>query len=236
MRNWIICILWVLAGAARGDVILIRDIPGQDMRILGKVEEADRAFSPASTFKMVVALTAFEQGIATPATQAECNDRFLPSRPMRLAFREAMQHSSNEFFQPLFRRLTPEQLVEMGTRCGFGTAPASKRPPVEEFRHGGIFRITPRQQQDFMKRLALGELPVSWRVQTDLLSVMEWPLGPAEKGHAYGKTGSWEKVYWFTGMRRHSGGVRLVTVLLTAADATREKAIAAFLQHSEPPE
>ena len=225
-----------MAAAARGDVILIRDLPGEQVRIVGDPAEADRAFSPASTFKMIVALAAFEQGIASPETQAECNDPFLPSRPMRLTFPEAMRHSSNEFFTPLFRRLAPEQLAEMAVRCGFGTAETAAMSPVEEFRHGGIFRITPRQQQDFMKRLALGELPVSWRVQTDLLKVMEWPLEAKEKGQAYGKTGSWEKVYWFTGLRRFSEKTRLVTVLLTTPGSTREKAIAAFLQHSAPPE
>ena len=238
MRNWIIYILagTALGGMARGDVILIRDLPGEEVRVLGDAAETDRFFSPASTFKMIVALAAFEQGIASPETQAECNDPFLPSRPMRLAFPEAMRHSSNEFFTPLFRRLTPEQLTEMAARCGFGRAEKAFLLPVEEFRHGGIFRITPRQQHDFMRRLALGELPVSWRVQEELKTVLEWPLEAKAEGRAYGKTGSWEKVYWFTGLRHFPGKTRLVTVLLTAPGSTREKAIAAFLKHSALPE
>lgn len=216
-------------GHAVADVTLLSDIPGAEAPyVSGDQSEADTAFNPASTFKMIIALTAFEQKVATPETELTCLDAYLSPTPQLLKFQKAMQDSSNDFFRQLVAKLTDAQLLDMAKRCGFGTVTGEAPKDRKDWVHGGVIRVTPRQEHQFLRQLIRGKLPVDLACQKQLLSVMTWPQ--MEAGiNVYGKTGSYEKTFWFSGLAVKAGGaVRVVTVTLTAEDANRARAIQRF--------
>lgn len=225
-----VLLAWGLGqGTLRADVTLLSDIPGAEVPyISGEESEAEKAFSPASTFKMIIALTAFEQKIATPETELTCQDAHLSPKPQVLKFQKAMQDSSNDFFRQLVDKLTDEQLLEMARRCEFGTIPVAAPKDRKDWVHGGGIRVTPLQEHRFLRKLIRGKLLVSVESQKQLMAVMAWPA--VEAGvNVYGKTGSYEKTYWFSGLAVKAGGaVRVITVTLTAEDANRSRAIQRF--------
>lgn len=229
----------------RADVVTLSDLPGaEDPVILGVKEEATKEFSPASTFKMIIALAAFEQKIATPETQLLCVDGNQPPTPKPLKFQQAMYESSNDFFYQLILKLTDEQLLDMAKRCQFGTVKVDKddkenkdKPLVadrKEWIHGGPIRVTPKQEHKFLRTLVQGKLPVDVTYQKYLMAVMEWPK--VEPGiNVYGKTGSWERTFWYVGLGVKSTGVRVVTVTLTGSGANRARAIQRFFEQLKRP-
>lgn len=218
-----------VAVALHADVITLSDIPGpEEPYISGVKAEADKDFSPASTFKMIIALAAFEEKIATPETELMCKDNVLPTQ-MPMKFGQAMQESNNDFFLQLIGRLTDEQLLAMAARCEFGTVKGKAPTDRHDWIHGGPIRVTPKQEHQFLRQLVRGKLPVDVAFQKELLSVMKWPAVQAGVD-VYGKTGSWEHTYWFVGVAVKPSAVRVVTITLTAPGENRARAIQRFFQ------
>jgi beta-lactamase class D len=218
------------------DVVILSDFPGSDKPLIsGETGQADQPFSPASTFKMIIALVALEKKIATPTTTILCSDSYLPQKPMQLDFQKAMYHSSNDFFVALLDKITPDELLAMAAKCGFGKPTGPPPSDKSAWRHGGNIRVTPREEHRFLRKLAAGQLPVAPGVQADLIRVMRWP-SPKDQWQIFGKTGSWERTYWFVGMvHKSEGPARIGTVTLTSHGSDREKAIQRFLQQIERP-
>jgi hypothetical protein len=256
---------FLIAGGltARADVVLTSIIPGEEMPVVeGNRQEADKAFTTASTFKMIVALAALEEGILAAGTKLACNDAHLPRRPMTLELREAMFFSSNDYFAHLARKLGNEQIQQMARACAFGNdAPPPKN--IDDWAHGGNVRITPRQQHAFMRRLAAARLPADSRNQWGLQNALAWPRSAPLAAMAiksgdlpaafateenpspefFGKTGSWDGIRWFTGYallppetklgQTQPRRARIVTVLLTKPGSTRQQAIDAFYKAAQ---
>ena len=221
---------------AQADVVILSDVPGSDKPLVSReTEQADEYFSPASTFKMIIALVAFEKGIATAQTVHLCSDNHLPTKPLKLDFQQAMYYSSNDYFVALMDKIEGKELVEMAERCGFGKAVGPMPGDKSAWRHGGNIRVTPMQEHMFLRNLAQGTLPVDRRVQADLVRVMKWP-SPVEGVKAFGKTGSWERTYWFSGMAVIEGQPdRICTVTLTSFGSDRDQAISTFFQQIKRP-
>lgn len=216
--------------AAAADIVLVSQVPGsEDATVEGDPNQAIVEFSPASTFKMILALCAFEKGIATPETTMTCSDAHLPKRPMKVDFQQAMYHSSNQYFYPLIDQLTDEEIVAMAEKCGFGKVKGPMPKNRKDWRFGGPIRITPRAAHVFMRALALGKLPVSPKAQGNLIRVMSWE-SPDDKVKTFGKTGSWEQTYWFNGLAATDRSRRVITIVLTSQGAERKKAILTFYQ------
>lgn len=227
----LICLGW---RALLADVILVSDPEqGAAPELIGNEKEADAFFSPASTFKMILTLAGLEQGKAAPETRWICRDAFLPQRPMELNLTQALYYSSNEYFLHLEDLLKPDDFLEMGRRVHFGEEKiALAKVKREDWKHGGAFLITPRQEHAFMRSLARQELPVSKTVGETLQRVLQWP--DSHSGvHAWGKTGSWDHCYWFTGLAERGNRRRVITVLLTQNGSTRDQAIARFYEQAE---
>lgn len=85
---------------------------------------------PGSTFKMIVALTALEEGIITPETSVYCNGRYPFGDNVfhcwkrgghgRLAVIEALGQSCDTFFYKLAESLDVDKIAAMARRFGFG--------------------------------------------------------------------------------------------------------------------
>jgi len=216
------------------DVVITQELtPDTTPKIDGLASEARTAYSPASTFKMIIALAAFEQGVATPETKELCNDKHLKLRPMRLNFQQAMFYSSNDFFVKVMENLTNEEIAGMAEKCGFGE-PKGKMPENKsDWRYGATFRVTPLQEAAFLRKLAFGQLPASKSAQKNLVRVMKWP-SEVEGVTVYAKTGSWERTYWMVGLAAYptADGQVFQSIVVTLKDrgSNRDKAIKRFWQ------
>ncbi len=101
-------------------------------------DRAIHAYFPGSTFKIVTAAAALEEGLIGPDDTLHCDGQYTYGNrvfrcnrrhghgDIRLA--EALQQSCNVFFYKLGERLGIERLVEYGTLFGFGEQPGSGLP------------------------------------------------------------------------------------------------------------
>lgn len=198
--------------------------------VAGDAKLADVALTPASTFKMVIAWSAFEAGVANPSSTFMVADAHVPGAPRALTLADAMFFSSNDAFVELAGRLPKGRLEEDVARSGFVGGPPPKdwlRRGAREVAHGGTLRVTPRQEHAFILRLMRGELASSAAVHAQLLECLAWP-SQGSRMKLYGKTGGMNRVRWFTGFGIEGKISRAVTVLLLGADATRADVVAAF--------
>lgn len=222
-------LLLPLASPALDTVVLETATNGPTRVVAGDAKLADVAFPPASTFKMVLAWAAFEEGIAAPSSTFRVADKHVPGAPREVTLAEATFFSSNDAFVELASRLPKGRLERYVERSGFAGGPPPKdwlKEGPDSVRRGGTLRVTPRQEHAFALRVMRGELASSPKVQAQLLECLSWP-GDA-KARLYGKTGSMDGVRWFNGFGLEGKTARAVTVLQSGPDATREGVVAAF--------
>ncbi|MBN1945431.1 MAG: penicillin-binding protein 2 [Bradymonadales bacterium] len=101
-------------------------------------DRAIHAYFPGSTFKIVTAIAALEEGLIGPNDTLRCdghytygNHRFGCSRQHghgEIHLAEALQQSCNVFFYKLGERLGMERLAEYAVALGFGERPGSGLP------------------------------------------------------------------------------------------------------------
>jgi len=174
-------------------------------------------FRPASTFKIVNALTAFEYEVALTPSQVIAWDgveRELPEWNRDLTLKEAFRLSAVWYFIELGRRNGRRSLAESMRRLDYGTADASGS---EKFWIDGPLVISADQQVRSLGRLARGEAGFRPRSLDMLRQVMllekgEWVDG---EWRLYGKTGTAPSlsaadpaVGWFVGWVERAGAVR----------------------------
>jgi penicillin-binding protein 2 len=114
---------------------MIRDTTNEDTPLY---DRAIHAYFPGSTFKIVTAAAALEEGLIGPNDTLHCdghysygNRDFTCNRSRGhgdINLAEALQQSCNVFFYKLAERLGMERLVEYGHAFGFGTRPGSGLP------------------------------------------------------------------------------------------------------------
>ncbi len=88
------------------------------------------AYSPGSTFKIVVALAGLEAGVIKPSTEIDCEGRlFVGSHPFHcwhktghgaLNLIEALQHSCDIYFYEVARQVGVDKIIEVAERLGLG--------------------------------------------------------------------------------------------------------------------
>lgn len=228
------------ASSAFADLILTSEVPGSsEPKIQGDLKEIAKTYSPASTFKIIITFAAVENEVANAYTVLKAPDREKLAGKTDLNGREAMFFSSNEYYLHLMERLSPQTVVDMAKRCGFGNAVGDDAAPMKanakDWGHGGrIIYISPAQQHTFMREFAAARLPLKPHTMEETLKTMEWPGRAGYK--VYAKSGSFDKIFWFTGMAVKEGApTRVITVLVTAKDGTRDQAIQRFYEQLGPP-
>jgi penicillin-binding protein 2 len=86
-------------------------------------------YAPGSTFKIVVATAALEEGVITPSHTFYCGGKYYLGRPFacwregghgRLNIQEALIHSCNIFFYQLGLRVGPERIAKYAKAYGLG--------------------------------------------------------------------------------------------------------------------
>lgn len=230
---------WVGCGRADNFVVLETAVGGGDAAVVaGEPALADSPACPASTFKLVIALAALEEGIATPSSRHRCGDVSGPVGQREIDMCEAMRHSSNEYFLWLAARLGTARIAERAIRVGFVGGPVAEDWVGEDAAavvRGGSLRVTPRQLHTFTVRLMRGGVTSGPAGQRMMEDVMAWPSqDPGVR--VFGKTGTWGGAAWYTGFVERAGARKATTVLVgyevPAWGPARERAIRLFYERA----
>ena len=186
------------AGAARAaeDCFLVTDL--DSARVLAKQGLCATRHTPASTFKIALALMGFDAGILKgpdapvlePGPDADTSREVTRGAQTPQSW---MRNSVVWYSQELVRQLGQERVQHYLDAFVYGSQNMSGvkggPEPLTHFWLSSSLRISPREQVDFLRRMLKGELPVSDKAvgQTmGLLMQEEQPAGWL----LYGKTGS----------------------------------------------
>lgn len=171
-----------------GAFLLQRDA-GTPQTLYG-ADWATKPQPPASTFKVLLALIALETGALRSADEVvKWDGTPYPDKPewqKDMALREAMQISSEPYFQVLAKRIGRERLAEWVTRVGYGNGRIGPDAPMAW--HDGVLTVTAQQQLAFVDRLRRGALPFS--AQTIATTKTAMYDGNTGGRRIYGKTGT----------------------------------------------
>lgn len=194
----------------------VADLPDGEVRV--NPERARTPFRPASTFKIVNALTAFESGVApSPALFMKWNGVMNADNPEwnhDQTLEQAFRASCVWYFVELGRRNGRDRLLDAMRRLDYGNAnPAGS----DKFWLDGELRISAEGQARSLGRLARGEAGFSPRGLALLRKIMLLGQGEGPDGawRLYGKTGTAVRgggpgdapVGWFVGWVERGGKV-----------------------------
>lgn len=155
---------------------------------------AAQGFRPASTFKIVNALVALENGVVHDTGHVLRWDgvrREVPMWNSDLTMNEAFRASAVWYFVELGRMNGRERLAKALRESGYGNADAGGS---DQFWLDGPLRISADGQVAFLSRLLAGKTPFSARyrglvARMMLLEQASADSGPCEPWALYGKTG-----------------------------------------------
>jgi bla regulator protein BlaR1 len=163
---------------------------------------AQQRLTPASTFKLIIALVALETGAAPDQSfrlRWDGQRREMDGWNQDLDLGEAMRLSATWYFDQLLARLDHDQVARVLRDIGYGNADASGDP--REFWVDGTLQTSAFDQVAVMAQLSAGGLGVGARTHAILRSITRL----AERGGAvmYGKTGTAfvgaEGIAWLVG-------------------------------------
>jgi beta-lactamase class D len=227
--------------ALKGETLILETERGGSMQMIsGDEKMLESTFTPASTFKIVLAWSGLEAGVVSPETVHRCNDAHVPRTPRDVPLHEAMLYSSNDYFVWLAEKIGADQLRRYVEKSRFFNEPLPKIWPGADKRsvvRGGDLKVTPQQQHHFIQQVMNGKLASSEEIQKKLKQCLEWPTSNSEV-RLYGKTGSYGNVVWFNGFGESSNGTKAVTVIIVEKGARRDQAVASFYSRwkmSPPP-
>jgi beta-lactamase class D len=151
---------------------------------------ADQPLPPASSFKVLLALIALEQGALTSAEEiVPWDGQAYPDKPewqADMALKKAMQTSSESYFRVLAKRLGRAQLALWVKKVGYGNTRIGD--DALSAWHDGILRVTAAQQLAFIERLRGNDLPFK-RVHLDAVKATLFD-SEVNGQRIYGKTGT----------------------------------------------
>lgn len=193
-------------------------------------EEITRRLPPCSTYKIYSGLNALEMGIIHPGNSTLAWDGTQYGNPRWNADQDltnAMQESTNWYFQQLDRQAGPEQLARFYQTIGYGNGYVGN--DVSAYWNGSALRISALEQVELLYKLYRNTCGFQdANVQAILDSMRLYPKGDAV---LYGKTGTGELdgqniAGWFIGFVEKPDNVYFFAVYL-CSDAGGDGATAA---------
>lgn len=179
---------------------LLRDNNHESIHYYNK-ERSTRRITPASTFKVFIALVALETAVA-PDDQLVIKWDSIKRKPewdKDMNLREALTASSEPYFKELITRIGATRMQHYLDTVKYGNATMSGK--LDEIWVNNSLQISADEQTGFLKRLYFAELPFSERSQRIVKTMMLREQEPAF--NLYYKTGTatvGEKtIYWITG-------------------------------------
>lgn len=160
--------------------------------------DCETRVTPASTFKLPLAVMAFDAGIITSATEPKFP--FSEGYPDWIAaWRQDtdptmwMHHSNVWYSQRLTERLGADKLTALARGFGYGNADFSGDPGrnngLERSWISSSLKVSPLEQASFLSSLLQRQLPVSAEAISGAIGLIESP-GSADGWQLWGKTGS----------------------------------------------
>ncbi|MGR3976121.1 class D beta-lactamase [Acinetobacter sp. 1207_04] len=190
---------------------------------------AQRAYVPASTFKMLNALIGLQHKKTDPneVFKWQGEKRSFKAWEKDMTLTEAMQASAVPVYQELARRIGLDLMRSEVKRVGFGNADIGHQ--VDNFWLVGPLKVTPEQEAKFAYQLATQSLPFDTAVQQQVKEM----LYIERRGDAklYAKSG-WAsdvspQVGWYTGwVEQPNGKITAFTLnmeMKEGDDATERK-------------
>ncbi|WP_165778762.1 penicillin-binding transpeptidase domain-containing protein [Leptospira perolatii] len=223
------------------------------MEYFGNREYRTEKFSPASTFKSYLALSLLENEVVSLSQKLACSDPHIVGSPRMLNLREALFYSSNDYFLQTFRKLGKSKLEKTLSRIGYGEMPGEPTPDktgklpanwwrgTEALKHGGSLRLRPGEIHSIWVASFWTSPNRKSKMDKNLLETWMQSLfwsECSEKGIlVYGKSGSWEKSFWFQGLLVDSDlhQFTAITFLNRSSQANRSQTIQKFYDLIECP-
>ena len=200
-----------------GMTILETPKSGEMQVVTGSKVEMDVAREPASTFKVVIAWAALDQGLVqdveTPLKGAE-----------GLGLRQSLQKSINPPFALLAEKMGGDVLGEYAERSGLIEGKILKswmKAGGQEAVHGGELKTTLRREHSMAVAWMRGTAPWDGQAGKKLQDALVWK---GEKVLLRAKTGSYGGCLWMTGY----GEDKAVTVFMLGEVGRRPEVVKAF--------
>lgn len=172
-------------------------------------KRAEKAFSPASTFKLLNALIGLETGAVTDEHEVfkwDGKKRQFDTWNRDHDLASGMKYSVVWMYQEMARRIGQQRMQAWVDKVGYGNRDIGGG--IDQFWLDGKLRITAVQQIAFLRRLAAGSLPFSQRSQQIVQRISIVDTSGASVTHA--KTG-WHSVAgepdygWYVGWVERDG-------------------------------
>ena len=200
-----------------GMTILETPKSGEMQVVTGSKVEMDVGREPASTFKVVIAWAALDQGLVqdveTPLKRAD-----------GLGLRQSLQKSINPPFSILAEKMGGEILGEYAARSGLieGKIPKDwMKGGGQEAMHAGELKTTLRREHEMAVGWMRGTAPWNGAAGKKLQDALVWK---GEKLILRAKTGSYGGCLWMTGY----GEDKAVTVFMLGPVSRRPEILQAF--------
>ena len=200
-----------------GMTILETPKSGEMQVVTGSKVEMDVGREPASTFKVVIAWAALDQGLVqdveTPLKRAD-----------GLGLRQSLQKSINPPFSILAEKMGGEILGEYVARSGLieGKIPKDwMKGGGQEATHAGELKTTWRREHEMAVGWMRGTAPWNGAAGKKLQDALVWK---GEKLILRAKTGSYGGCLWMTGY----GEDKAVTVFMLGPVSRRPEILQAF--------
>jgi beta-lactamase class D len=169
-------------------------------------------FSPCSTFKIAIALMAFDKGVLKDENTTykwDGVDRDNPNWNRDTSAQDWLKNSVVWFSQRITPQLGPSTITNYLAGFDYGNRDISGG--LTNFWLGSSLKISADDEIDFLKKLWRDQLPVSRRAMTLTRKIMPVDISPAGSRLA-GKTGSHHTLGWFVGHLDTKDGEYLVAV------------------------
>jgi beta-lactamase class D len=200
-----------------GMTIVETPMSGEMQVVTGSKVDMDVAREPASTFKVVIAWAALEEGwvkdVETPLKGAD-----------GMGLRQSLQRSINPPFVFLAEKMGGEILGEYAERSGLIEGKILKswmKAGGQEAIHGGELKTTVRREHSMAVGWMRGTAPWNGKVGKKLQEALIWK---GEKIVVRAKTGSYGGCLWMTGY----GEDKAVTVFMLGEVGRRPEVVKAF--------
>ena len=200
-----------------GMTILETPKSGEMQVVRGSDSEMDLPREPASTFKVVIAWAALEEGsvqdVETPLEGAG-----------GMGLRESLQKSINPPFALLAEKIGARRLAEYASRSGLieGKIPKDwMKGGGQEAAHAGELKTTLRKEHEMAVGWMRGASPWNGAAGKKLQDALVWK---GEKVLLRAKTGSYGGCLWMTGY----GEDKAVTVFMLGPVSRRPEILQAF--------
>ena len=200
-----------------GMTILETPKSGEMQVVRGSDSEMDLPREPASTFKVVIAWAALEEGsvqdVETPLEGAG-----------GMGLRESLQKSINPPFALLAEKIGARRLAEYASRSGLieGKIPKDwMKGGGQEAAHGGELKTTLRKEHEMAVGWMRSAAPWNGAAGKKLQDALVWK---GEKVLLRAKTGSYGGCLWMTGY----GEEKAVTVFMLGPVSRRPEILKAF--------